>query len=85
MVQEYQFEVVVVPDAAESDEGQQYAGPAEHVCWLFAEIKHCVMVSVQNKCTMARNSMADMVNEASDVGGVVGGIGGVAGRSVKAA
>ena len=31
MVQEYQAEVVVeVPDAVKSDEGQQYAGPAEH-------------------------------------------------------
>ena len=36
----------------------------------------CVVVSVLNKCTMARNSMADMVIEASDVGGIVGGIGG---------
>ena len=36
----------------------------------------CVVVSVLNKCTMARNSMADMVIEAFDVGGIAGGIGG---------
>ena len=33
----------------------------------------CVVVSVLNKCTMARNSMADMVIKASDVGGIAGG------------
>ena len=45
----------------------------------------CVVVSVWIKCTMARNSVADMVMEASDVGGVVGGIGGIAGGSVEVA
>ena len=45
----------------------------------------CVVVSVWNKCTMARNSVADMVMEASDVGGAVGGIGGIAGGSVEVA
>ena len=45
----------------------------------------CVVVNVWNKCTMARNSMADMMMEASDVGGTVGGTGGVAGGLVVVA
>ena len=45
----------------------------------------CVTVSVLNKCIMARNSMADMVIGASDVGGTTGGIGDVAGRLVEVA
>ena len=43
----------------------------------------CAVVSVWNKCTTARNSMADIVMEASDVGGAAGGIGGVAGGTVE--
>ena len=47
MVQECQAEVVVeVPDAVESDEGQQYAGPAKHVCRPSTGIKHCVQWSM---------------------------------------
>ena len=42
MVQEYQFEVVAVPDAVESEEGEQYASPTEHVCLPFVGIEHCV-------------------------------------------
>ena len=34
---------------------------------------------------MARNSVANMVIEASDVGGAAGGTGGVAGRSIEVA
>ena len=45
----------------------------------------CLVVSVFNKCTMARNSMADMVIEASDVGGAAGGTGDVARGSVEVA
>ena len=45
----------------------------------------CVMVNVLNKCIMARNSVANMVIRASDVGGAVGGIGDVAGGSVEVA
>ena len=45
----------------------------------------CVIVSVWKKCTMARNSMEDMVMEASDVGGTTGGIGGVTGGTVEVA
>ena len=45
----------------------------------------CVVVSVLNKCTMARNSMADMVIKASDVGGAVGGTRDVAEGSVEVA
>ena len=45
----------------------------------------CVVVSVWNKCTMARNSMADMVNEASDVEGAAGGMERVVGRAVEVA
>ena len=33
----------------------------------------CVVVSVWNICTVARNSMAEMVMEASDVEGASGG------------
>ena len=43
----------------------------------------CVAVSVLNKCTMTRNSMADMVIEASDVGGAAGGTGDIVGGSVE--
>ena len=43
----------------------------------------CVVVSVWNKCTMAQNSVAKMVNEASDVRGAAGGTEGVAGGSVE--
>ena len=45
----------------------------------------CVMVNVLNKCIMARNSVANMVIRASDVGGAVGGIGDVAGGSIEVA
>ena len=45
----------------------------------------CIVVSVLNKCTMARNSVVDVVIEASDVGGAAGGTGGVAGGSVEVA
>ena len=45
----------------------------------------CVVVSVLNKCTMARNSVVDVVIEASDVGGAAGGTGGVAEGSVEVA
>ena len=45
----------------------------------------CVMVSVLNKCTMAQNSVADMVIEVSNVGGATSGIGGVARGSVDVA
>ena len=45
----------------------------------------CLVVSVLNKCTMARNSMANMVIEASDVGGAAGGTGDVARGSVEVA
>ena len=41
MVPEYQSEMVAgVLDVAESNEGQQYAGPAKHVCLPSAEIEH---------------------------------------------
>ena len=42
----------------------------------------CVVVSVWNVCTMARNSVAEMVMEASDVEGAAGGTGGVVGVEV---
>ena len=45
----------------------------------------CVLVSVWNKCTMAQNSMADMVMEASDVGGATGGTRGVVRGTVEVA
>ena len=45
----------------------------------------CVAVSVLNKCTMARNSVANMVIEASDIGGAAGGTRGVAGGSAEVA
>ena len=45
----------------------------------------CVVVSVLNKCTMAQNSVAEMVMEAFNVEGVAGGIGGVVGGSVEVA
>ena len=45
----------------------------------------CVAVSVLNKCIMARNSIADMLIGASDVGGAAGGTGYVAGGSVEVA
>ena len=45
----------------------------------------CVVVSVLNKCTMTRNSMTDMVIEASDVGGAAGGTRGVVGGSIEVA
>ena len=45
----------------------------------------CVVVSVWNKYTMARNSVADMVIEAFDVRDATGGTEGVAGGSVKVA
>ena len=78
MVPECQSEVVAgVPDAAKSNEGQQYVGLAENVCLPFAEI------NVWNKCIMTRNSMTDMVNEASDVEGATGGKRGVTGGSVE--
>ena len=43
----------------------------------------CVVVSVWNKCTMTRNSVAKIVMEASDVEGATGGTRGVAGGSVE--
>ena len=52
------------------------------ICWNRAL---CVAVSVLNKYTMAQNSMADMVIEASDVGGAVSGTRGVVGGSIKVA
>ena len=33
----------------------------------------CVAVSVWNKCTMARNSVVEMVMEVTDVDGAIGG------------
>ena len=42
----------------------------------------CVVVSVWNVCTMARNSVAEMGMEASDVEGAFGGIVGVVGGAV---
>ena len=45
----------------------------------------CVVVSVWNKCTMARNSVAKIVMEASDVEGAIGGTRGVARGSVEVA
>ena len=83
MVQECQFEVVKVPDVAESNEGQQYVSPVEHVCLPCRAL--CVAVSVLNNSTMARNFMPDTVIKSSDVGGAAGGTGGVAGGSVEVA
>ena len=45
----------------------------------------CVVVSVLNKCTMARNSVPDTVIKSSDVGGAGGGVEGVARGSVEVA
>ena len=45
----------------------------------------CVVVSVWNVCTMAQNSTAKMVIEASDVEGAAGGTGGVVGGTVEVA
>ena len=45
----------------------------------------CVAVSVLNNCIMARNSVANMVIGASDVGGAAGGIGDVTRGSVEVA
>ena len=42
----------------------------------------CVVVSVWNVCTMARNSVVEMVMEASDVEGAAGGSAGVVGGVV---
>ena len=42
----------------------------------------CVVVSVWNKCTMAQNSVAEMVVEALDVDGASGGTTGVVGGAV---
>ena len=39
----------------------------------------CVVVSVWNVCTMARNSVAEMVMEASDIEGTSDGTAGVVG------
>ena len=45
----------------------------------------CVVVSVWNVCTMARNSVAEMVMEASDVEGASDETTGVVGGAVKVA
>ena len=45
----------------------------------------CVVASVLNKCIMARNSMANMVIEVSDVEGVASGTGGVVRESIEIA
>ena len=45
----------------------------------------CVVVSVLNKCIMARNFVADMVIKASDVEGAASGTEGVAGGLVEIA
>ena len=45
----------------------------------------CVAVSVLKKCTMARNYVANMVIEASDIRGAAGGTRGVAGGSAEVA
>ena len=42
----------------------------------------CVVVSVWNVCTMARNSVVEMMMEASDVEGASGGTTGVVGGAV---
>ena len=45
----------------------------------------CVVVSVWNKCTMARNSMAEMVMEAFDVEGATYGTTGMVGGVIEVA
>ena len=45
----------------------------------------CVVVSVWNKCTMARKSMAEMVMEAFDVEGATYGTTGMVGGVVEVA
>ena len=49
------------------------------ICWNKAL---CVVVSVWNVCTMARNSVAEMVMKASDIEGATGGTAGVVGGAV---
>ena len=49
---------------------------------IFRNKAVCVVVSVWNVCTMARNSMAEMEMEASDVEGASGGTIGVVGGVV---
>ena len=43
----------------------------------------CVVVNVWNKCTMARNSVVEIVMEASNVKGATDGIAGVVGGKVE--
>ena len=82
MVEECQAEVVAeVPDAVESDEGQEYAGPTEHAPICRNKVV-CVVVSVWNVCTMAQNSVAEMVMEASDVEGASSGTARVVGEAI---
>ena len=50
---------------------------------IFRNRALCVAVSVLNKCIMARNSMANMVIGASNVGGAAGGIGDVGGGLIE--
>ena len=52
---------------------------------IFQNKTLCVVVSVWNKCTMARNFVVEMMMEVSGVEGAVGGIEGVAGGSVEVA
>ena len=49
---------------------------------IFRNKAVCVVVSVWNVCTMARNSVAEMVMKASDVEGAADGIAGVVGGAV---
>ena len=52
---------------------------------IFQNKAVCVVVSVWNVCTMARNSMAEMVMEASDVEGASDETTGVVGGAIKVA